>query len=118
MEKPIEFDANVRVGAKPDRHPVAWIPVPDDLYARIPTHLVDGQCESVERFHVTFSPVEDQGSVEEPDYKVQVAQICQDLKSLLSKVEMNYVRQGIISDIKEILQRNQLQSPGVKKEET
>ena len=60
MEKEIEFDANVRAGAKPDRYPIAWIPVPDDLYKRIPTHFVDGQCESVKRFHITLSG-KDQG---------------------------------------------------------
>lgn len=56
MEKKIEFDANMRVGM---RHSIGWLLVPNDLYMRIPTHLVDGQRESIERFHVTLSPVED-----------------------------------------------------------
>lgn len=59
MKKKVEFDANVRCGAKPDHRPTRWIPVPDDLYEWIPMHVVDDQIESVERFHVTLSPVED-----------------------------------------------------------
>lgn len=71
MEKKIKFDANMRAGAKPDHHPIAWIPVPDDLYGQILLHPVNDQWESVKRFHVTLSPVEDperSRRVEEPDY--------------------------------------------------
>lgn len=70
MKKPIEFDANVRCGAKPDHHPTGYIPVPDDRYKWIPMHVVGGQIESVKRFHVILSSVEDpERSRREPDYK-------------------------------------------------
>lgn len=121
MKKKIEFDANVRTGTKATLYPVCWIPVPDDFYEQIPTHFVDGQCESVKRFHVTLSPVEDQDSVEEPDYEAMCEEIMATIETLMvaakkARIDVPRVKVKTLEKTVREIEAKHTPQAGVKKE--
>lgn len=122
MKKEIEFDANMRAGTKSTHYPVGWIPVPDDLYEQIPTHLVDGLCESVERFHVTLSPacpVSDEVCSKELDYREMYYELMGLVHGQSTCVRATIERHcDLIEEARKAKHTSQGDPTGVKKEET